>query len=121
MLIREYQSSDCKELAELFYDTVHRVNARDNTKGQLDAWATGNAPHDACGRGRSPGTAAGLYRHPAKMQGAGSGGAGGDKANCGGYRQIMGKKGKHTSAAVKSIMSFPGPAGQRRASAHTAL
>jgi putative acetyltransferase len=37
MLIREYQSSDCKELAELFYDTVHRVNARDYAK----AWATG--------------------------------------------------------------------------------
>ena len=41
MLIREYQSSDCKELAELFYDTVHRVNARDYTKEQLDVWATG--------------------------------------------------------------------------------
>ena len=40
MLIREYQSSDCKELAELFYDTVHRVNARDYTKEQLDVWAT---------------------------------------------------------------------------------
>ncbi len=41
MLIREYQASDCKELAELFYDTVHRVNARDYTKEQLDVWATG--------------------------------------------------------------------------------
>lgn len=41
MLIREYQSSDCKELAELFYNTVHTVNAKDYTKEQLDAWATG--------------------------------------------------------------------------------
>ena len=41
MLIREYQSSDCKELAELFYDTVHRVNGRDYTKEQVDVWAKG--------------------------------------------------------------------------------
>lgn len=41
MLIREYQSSDCKELAELFYNTVHAVNAKDYTKEQLDVWATG--------------------------------------------------------------------------------
>lgn len=41
MLIREYQSSDCKELAELFYNTVHTVNAKDYTKKQLDVWATG--------------------------------------------------------------------------------
>lgn len=41
MVIREYQSCDCKELAELFYHTVHTVNARDYTKEQLDVWATG--------------------------------------------------------------------------------
>ncbi len=41
MLIREYQSSDCEELAELFYNTVHTVNARDYTKEQLNVWATG--------------------------------------------------------------------------------
>lgn len=41
MLIREYQSSDCKELAELFYNTVHAVNAKDYTKEHLDIWATG--------------------------------------------------------------------------------
>lgn len=43
MLIREYQKSDCKELTELFYNTVHTVNAKDYTKEQLDAWATGQA------------------------------------------------------------------------------
>ncbi len=42
MRIRRYQSSDLKEMAELFYDTVHTVNARDYTKEQLDAWADGN-------------------------------------------------------------------------------
>ena len=43
MLIREYQPSDCKELTELFYNTVHTVNAKDYTKEQLDVWATGQA------------------------------------------------------------------------------
>jgi len=41
MIIREYKPSDCKELADLFYNTVHTVNARDYTKEQLDVWATG--------------------------------------------------------------------------------
>lgn len=40
MFIRKYQSSDCKELAELFYNTVHTVNAKNYTKEQLDVWAT---------------------------------------------------------------------------------
>ena len=41
MRLRSYQSSDCPELAELFYNTIHAVNARDYTREQLDAWATG--------------------------------------------------------------------------------
>lgn len=41
MKIRKYQSSDCKALADLFYHTVHTVNAKDYTKGQLQVWATG--------------------------------------------------------------------------------
>ena len=41
MLVREYQISDCKETTELFYNTVHTVNAKDYTKEQLDVWATG--------------------------------------------------------------------------------
>ena len=41
MELREYRSSDCVQLAELFYQTVHSVNARDYTPAQLDAWATG--------------------------------------------------------------------------------
>lgn len=39
MTIRKYQSTDCKELTELFYNTVHIVNAKDYTKEQLDVWA----------------------------------------------------------------------------------
>lgn len=42
MVLREYQSSDCEELAWLFYNTVHKVNAKDYTEEQLNAWATGN-------------------------------------------------------------------------------
>ena len=42
MYIRKYNTSDCEFLAELFYQTVHNVNAKDYTKEQLDVWATGN-------------------------------------------------------------------------------
>lgn len=41
MFIRKYRSSDCEELAGLFYNTVHTVNAKDYTKEQLNVWATG--------------------------------------------------------------------------------
>ena len=39
MFIRKYQPADGAALAELFYDTVHTVNAKDYAKEQLDAWA----------------------------------------------------------------------------------
>lgn len=42
MIIRKYEPSDCKETAELFYHTVHTVNAKDYTKEQLNAWAAVN-------------------------------------------------------------------------------
>lgn len=45
MIIRKYQPSDCKELAELFYITVHAVNAKDYTKEQLAVWAPSEADH----------------------------------------------------------------------------
>ena len=34
-----YQSEDCKEIIELFYNTVRFVNAKDYNKAQLDVWA----------------------------------------------------------------------------------
>lgn len=43
VVIRKYMLSDCKYIAELFYQTVHAVNARDYTKEQLDVWADGKA------------------------------------------------------------------------------
>ena len=41
MQLRPYRTADCAELAALFFDTVHTVNARDYTPAQLDAWADG--------------------------------------------------------------------------------
>lgn len=40
MKIRNYTPSDCPALAQLFYESVHIVCAKDYTQPQLDAWAT---------------------------------------------------------------------------------
>lgn len=47
MILRSYQPSDCEEMAELFYQTVHSVNAKDYTREQLDVWATGTVDLEA--------------------------------------------------------------------------
>ena len=47
MQLRKYQPSDYAQLAELFYQTVHSVNAQDYTREQLDAWATGEVDSQA--------------------------------------------------------------------------
>ena len=47
MQLRKYQLSDYAQLAELFYQTVHSVNAQDYTREQLDAWATGEVDSQA--------------------------------------------------------------------------
>lgn len=47
MQLRRYKQSDCRELAELFYNTVHTVNAADYNNEQLNAWATGHADIEA--------------------------------------------------------------------------
>ena len=41
MIIRQYQSSDCGELAKLFYNTVHAIDPKYYTKEQKNVWATG--------------------------------------------------------------------------------
>ena len=38
---RKYTPEDCGTLADLFYNTVHSVNAEDYTEEQLAVWATG--------------------------------------------------------------------------------
>lgn len=40
MLLRKYKTSDCNEIGQLFYNTVHTVNAKDYTCKQLDVWAS---------------------------------------------------------------------------------
>lgn len=42
MELRKYRSSDCATLAQIYYDTIHTINARDYSPAQLDAWAPGN-------------------------------------------------------------------------------
>ncbi len=40
--LRTYEEADLTEIGQLFYDTVHTVNAKDYSKEALDAWASGN-------------------------------------------------------------------------------
>lgn len=42
MIIRNYRSSDCREILDIFYRTVHTINAADYTQLQLNAWASGH-------------------------------------------------------------------------------
>ena len=39
MKIRKYENKDLTQIIQLFYDTVHTVNAKDYSSLQLDAWA----------------------------------------------------------------------------------
>lgn len=41
-IVRAYTPGDCGKLADLFYNTVHSVNARDYTEEQLAVWAAGH-------------------------------------------------------------------------------
>ena len=50
MEIRNYEEKDCPLLAELFFQTIHTINARDYTKKQLDAWANGEVDLEAWNR-----------------------------------------------------------------------
>lgn len=47
MILRRYEPADCRELTELFYTTVHTVNAADYTEEQLNVWATGSIDQKA--------------------------------------------------------------------------
>lgn len=39
IVLRDYRAEDCADIMQLFYNTVHNVNAADYTEQQLDAWA----------------------------------------------------------------------------------
>lgn len=43
MKIRSYHSDDCHAIISLFYETVHKINQRDYTRGQIEAWANDNS------------------------------------------------------------------------------
>ncbi len=42
MRLRNYRPQDCREIMQLFRNTVHTVNAGDYSPEQLDAWAPEN-------------------------------------------------------------------------------
>ena len=48
--LRSYRPADCQVLADLFYETVHTVNAGDYTEEQLFAWTAGSVDLDAWNR-----------------------------------------------------------------------
>ncbi len=37
--VRTYQDSDTKELVAIFYNTIHKINSKDYTAEQINAWA----------------------------------------------------------------------------------
>lgn len=39
VIIRDYQASDAKALAKIYYNTIHQINSRDYTEDQINAWA----------------------------------------------------------------------------------
>ncbi len=47
MTLLPYRPEDLPRIAVLFYETVHMVCAKDYTKQQLDAWATGEIDENA--------------------------------------------------------------------------
>ena len=42
MNIRPYHSDDCQAILSLFYETVHKINRRDYTREQIEAWTNNN-------------------------------------------------------------------------------
>ncbi len=46
-VIRPYRSEDVAEMAQMFYDTVHTINAKDYSAKQLTAWACGEEDLEA--------------------------------------------------------------------------
>ena len=42
MILRDYVPDDCETLTELFFHTIHTINAKDYSEEQLYAWATGH-------------------------------------------------------------------------------
>jgi len=39
IILREYTEKDAKALADIYYNTIHKINIKDYTQEQVDAWA----------------------------------------------------------------------------------
>jgi len=39
ILIRNYRTEDTQALANIYYNTIHRINIQHYTKEQIDEWA----------------------------------------------------------------------------------
>lgn len=50
MFLRTYRHEDKRSLQQLFFETVHAVNARDYTPQQLDVWAPAEPDREAWAR-----------------------------------------------------------------------
>lgn len=50
MEIRAYRETDLKDIVKLFYNTVHKINIRDYSPEQVNAWATGIVDMDVWNR-----------------------------------------------------------------------
>ena len=50
IILRAYRPDDLSQIEQLFYDTVHTVNARDYSPEQLQAWATGRIDREEWNR-----------------------------------------------------------------------
>lgn len=50
MFLRAGRPDDKRHLQQLFYDTVHTINARDYSPGQLEAWAPAEVDREAWAR-----------------------------------------------------------------------
>ena len=53
MEIREYRKSDLRAILGLFVDTVRKINLRDYTQSQIEAWVSGALNVDAWDRSLS--------------------------------------------------------------------
>lgn len=47
--VRHYQDGDAEFLSQIYYNTIHMVNAKDYSKEQLDAWAPWSSVQDYSG------------------------------------------------------------------------
>ena len=45
--VRNYRPEDVQALANIYYNTIHRVNIQHYTKEQVDEWAPISSPNSA--------------------------------------------------------------------------